>query len=51
MAVRDLADRACIVGVGATPQGKLPGLSGDDIAIWAFKEALADSAPKSVPVN
>src|ERR671925_676051 len=43
MTVRDLVDRACIAGVGATPQGKLPGHSGDDLAVWAIREALADA--------
>ena len=43
MTVRDLVDRACIAGVGATPQGKLPGQSGDDLAVWAVREALADA--------
>jgi acetyl-CoA acetyltransferase len=41
--VRDLVDRACIAGVGATPQGKLPGHSGDDLAVWAIRDALADA--------
>lgn len=36
-------DTVCIAGVGATPQGKLPGFSADDLAVWAFREALADS--------
>ena len=35
-----------VVGVGATPQGSLGGqYSGDDLAIWALREALADAWP------
>jgi len=41
--VRDLVDKACIAGVGATPQGKLPGRSGDDLAVSAIREGLADA--------
>jgi acetyl-CoA acetyltransferase len=43
VSARDLVDRACIAGVGATPQGKLPGFTGDDLAVWAIREALADA--------
>ena len=43
MTLRDLVDKACIAGVGATPQGKLPGHSADDLAVWAIREALADA--------
>lgn len=42
MPLRDVLDRACIVGAGATPQGKLAGYSADDLTIWAFREALQD---------
>lgn len=42
MALRDLLDKACIAGVGATPQGQWPQYSADDLAIWAFREALKD---------
>jgi acetyl-CoA acetyltransferase len=41
--VRELVEKACIAGVGATPQGKLAGYSADDLAIWALREALADA--------
>jgi acetyl-CoA acetyltransferase len=34
---------AYIVGVGASPQGKVPGHSGDDLAIWALRLALEDA--------
>lgn len=44
MALRDLVDVACIAGVGATPQGKLDGRTGDDLAVWALREALRDAA-------
>jgi acetyl-CoA acetyltransferase len=36
-------DLTCIVGVGATPQGKMPGSTADDLAVWAMREALADA--------
>ena len=35
-------DKACIAGAGGTPQGRLPGKSGDDIAISALRLALED---------
>lgn len=38
-----LKNKAAIVGVGATPQGKLPGSSSLSLAIDAFKDALDDS--------
>ena len=41
--ISDLNRRASIVGVGATSQGKVPGRSGDDLAVWAFREALSDA--------
>lgn len=34
---------ASIVGVGTTPQGELPGRSADEIAVDAFRLALADA--------
>jgi len=49
--VRELNDKSCIVGAGATPQGQLPGYSADDIAIWAFREALADSGLKKSDID
>lgn len=42
MPLADILDKACIVGAGATPQGQLPGLSGDDIAFHAFRLAMDD---------
>lgn len=39
----DLVDLVAIAGVGATPQGKLPGHTGDDLVVWAVREALADA--------
>ena len=41
--ISDLNRRASIVGVGATSQGKVPGRSGDELAVWAFREALSDA--------
>lgn len=38
-----LSDRVSIAGVGASPQGKLPGKSADDLVIWAAREALEDA--------
>jgi len=38
--LQDMRDKACIAGLGQTKQGKLPGMSADEIAIWAFKLAL-----------
>ena len=38
-----LRDRCAIVGVGATPQGKLPGSTALSLAVEAFKRALDDS--------
>ncbi len=43
MELESLLGKVNIIGVGATPQGKLPEYSGDDIAVWAFREALEDS--------
>jgi acetyl-CoA acetyltransferase len=42
-AARSLASSAAIVGVGATPQGELPGRSANAIAIDALKVALDDA--------
>jgi acetyl-CoA acetyltransferase len=36
-------DAACVGGVGASEQGKVPGRSGDDLAIAALRAALADA--------
>jgi len=38
-----MRDRGAIVGVGATPQGKLPGSTALSLAVDAFKLALDDS--------
>lgn len=43
MTARSMRDRGAIVGVGATPQGKLPGSTALSLAVDAFKLALADS--------
>ncbi len=39
----NIKEKACIVGVGGTPQGRLPEHGADDIAIWAFRLALEDA--------
>jgi acetyl-CoA acetyltransferase len=49
--LRELKDKACVVGVGATEQGRLPGLSGDDLAIQAFKRALDDAGLKKEDID
>lgn len=51
MGVAQLIDRVCIVGVGATPQGKLPDHSADDLAVWAVREALADAGLQKSDVD
>jgi acetyl-CoA acetyltransferase len=38
-----LSDRIAIVGVGASPQGRLPGRTPLDLGIEAFRNALADA--------
>ena len=38
-----MRDRCAIVGVGATPQGKLPGSTALSLSVEAFKRALDDS--------
>ena len=43
MALNNLLGKVNIIGVGATPRGKLPEYTADDIAVWAFAEALKDS--------
>ena len=43
MALESVLGKVSVVGVGATPQGKLPEYTADDIAVWAFREALTDS--------
>lgn len=46
-----LSDRAAIVGVGATAQGKLPGRTPLDLGIEAFRRALADAGLKKDDVD
>ncbi len=38
-----MRDRGAIVGIGATPQGKLPGSTALSLSVGAFKRALDDS--------
>jgi acetyl-CoA acetyltransferase len=46
-----IKDKACIVGVGGTPQGRLPEHGADDIAIWAFQLALEDAGIEKSQVD
>ena len=41
--MHSLRDQCAIVGVGASPQGKLPGSTALSLAVEAFKRALDDS--------
>ncbi len=49
--LQDMREKACIAGLGQTKQGKLPGMSADEIAIWAFKLALEDSGLKKEQID
>src|SRR5260370_32146258 len=49
--LQDMRDKAWIVGLGQTKQGKLPGLSADEMAIWAFKLSLEDSGLKKEQID
>ena len=51
MAYENVVGKVAVVGVGATPQGKLPEHNGDDIAVWAFREALKDSGLKKSDID
>ena len=51
MTVESLLDKVNVVGIGATPQGKLPEYDGDDIAIWALREAIKDSGLKKEDID
>lgn len=42
MSSSTLNDRVAIGAVGASPQGKVPGKSADDLVVMAVREALAD---------
>lgn len=46
-----LRDRTAIVGVGSSPQGKLPGSSALSLAVEAFKRALDDSGLKKEQID
>lgn len=46
-----LRDQVAIVGVGATPQGKIPDKNGNEIAVDAFKLALADAGLKKEEID
>ncbi|HVZ43584.1 MAG TPA: thiolase family protein [Ramlibacter sp.] len=46
-----MRDRCAITGVGATPQGKLPGSTALTLAVDAFKRALDDSGLKKDDID
>ena len=46
-----LRDKAAIVGVGATPQGRLPGSTALTLAVDAFKNALEDSGLRKEEID
>jgi acetyl-CoA acetyltransferase len=46
-----LRDRTAICGVGASPQGKLPGSTPISLAVEAFKRALDDSGLKKEQID
>jgi acetyl-CoA acetyltransferase len=46
-----LRDQGAIVGVGATPQGKLPGSTALSLAVEAFKRALDDSGLRKEQID
>ncbi len=47
----NLSGRIAIAGVGATPQGRLPGRTPLDLGIEAFRNALADAGLKKSDVD
>ena len=51
MPLEHLLGQVNIIGVGATPQGKLPEYGADDIAVWAFAEALKDSGLRKSDID
>ena len=46
-----LRDKLAIVGVGASPQGKIPGSSALSLSVEAFKRALDDSGLKKEQID
>jgi 3-oxoacyl-[acyl-carrier-protein] synthase III len=46
-----LRDKTAIVGVGASPQGKIPGSTALSLAVEAFKRALDDSGLKKNQID
>jgi acetyl-CoA acetyltransferase len=46
-----LKDRGAIVGVGASPQGKVPGSTNISLAVTAFKRALDDAGLKKDDID
>ena len=51
MALQDLRDQICIVGVGDTPQGAVPHKTGDELAIDAARAALQDCGLKKDDID
>ena len=46
-----IRDKTAIVGVGSSPQGKLPGSSALTLAVAAFKRALDDSGLRKEQID
>src|ERR671918_442084 len=51
MGLHNLRDRVCIVGVGDTQQGAVPGKTGDELAIDAARAALQDCGLKKDDID
>lgn len=49
--MHSLRDRTAVVGVGASPQGKLPGSTPITLAVEAFKRALDDAGLKKDQID
>jgi acetyl-CoA acetyltransferase len=49
--VHPIRDKTAIVGVGSSPQGKLPGSSALALAVEAFKRALDDSGVRKEQID
>ncbi|HEY5899771.1 MAG TPA: thiolase family protein [Burkholderiales bacterium] len=48
---RPLASNAAVVGVGNTPYGKLPEHDSNALAVWAFRNALADASLRAADID
>ncbi len=49
--MHSIRDRTAIIGVGASPQGKLPGSTPVSLAVEAFKRALDDSGLRKEQID